>query len=631
MRNMKNSTRRLLSISLFVLICCLSIPLLSQEMTDISQWKNKSMLKHFNKSKNHEINYVQKKPGHYSKEDWAEIIDATWGEGLPTSEKLEIFDRALDTLDQKFGAFFNVNINLDSIINLYRPEIENGVSRGRFAAIMNYISLYMKDSHTTILDMQVSWGTQPTPGIPLFQISGFMYNNHFGACLTPLPDSSLLVYRTLENQQLGLVAGDIVLGYDGIPWKILYKVFMDALLPISAIWVWGSTDASITQQKQMRAAIPWQQFDTNDILKDSSGETLHLSTAPLAQQNGFIWGNEQLPVPGIEQPDFLNNEFVKWGIVEGTDIGYLYIASNDGDPQLGIFDSIYEAVYDFMYNYETSGFIIDYRINYGGTLDFTYKTYKLLFNETVYTIGYDERTDPEDHFGMSPSSWATPFNLRVPGNPNSYYDKPIAILIGPGTVSAGDVESVRMGFHPMVRFFGKPSSGALTISRYPDLGHPDWFCYLAIGSAYLVSNHEYLCHTGVSVDEEVWLTQEGVVNGTDDVAEAAINWINAYTEIEENQFHQNDPDIHLNIYPNPFKGSTIIEYELFKETNVEIKICDLYGKEIRTQYYRKQKPGKYSVAWDGDNNYGIPVSTGIYYCSIQAGEQVVSGKMVLMK
>ncbi len=113
MRNMKNSTRRLLSISLFVLIYCLSIPLLSQEMTDISQWKDKSMLKYINKSKNHEINYVQKKPGHYSKEDWAEIIDATWGEGLPTSEKLEIFDRALDTLDQKFGAFFNININLN--------------------------------------------------------------------------------------------------------------------------------------------------------------------------------------------------------------------------------------------------------------------------------------------------------------------------------------------------------------------------------------------------------------------------------------------------------------------------------------------------------------------------------------
>jgi len=610
----------------FVILFPLS--LLSQETTDQTKWNNNTIHKHFNESKSHQINYIQKKPGHYSKNDWAEVIDATWGEGLPTSEKLEIFDRAMDTLDQKFGAYFNVNINLDSLINLYRPEIENGISRGRFAAIMSYISLYMKDSHTTILDMPVNWYTQLAPGIPLFLIAGFMNNDYFGACLTPIVDSSLLVYRALENHQLGLEAGDIVLGYDGIPWKDLCKEIMKAQLPIRTNWVWGSTDASITHQILMSAGMNWHLFDTINIVKHTTGDTLSLPTESLSQQNGFIWGNEQLPVPGIEQSDFINNEFVKWGIVEGTDIGYLYIASNDGNPQFGIFDSIYEAVYDFMYNYQTSGFIIDYRINYGGTIDFEYKLYKLLFNENLYTIGYDERTDPEDHFGMTPSTWATPYVMRIPGNPNSYYDKPIAILIGPGTVSAGDVESVRMSFHPMVRFFGKPSSGALTISRYPDLGHPDWFCYLAIGSAYLVSNHEYLCHTGVSVDEEVWLTQEGVVNGTDDVVEAAINWINAYTEIEENNLRQYDPDINLNIYPNPFKESTIIEYELFKETNVELKICDLYGQEIRTLNKGIQKPGQYSFAWDGDNEYGKPISSGIYICFITTGRNQHSSKIL---
>lgn len=605
-----------------------SFSLFSQEKSTQTQWNNITIRNHFNNSEKHQINYIQKKPGHYSKDDWAEVIDDTWGEGLPTAEKLEIFDRALDTLDQNYGAYFNVNINLDSIIDLYRPEIENGVSRGRFAAIMNYISLYMKDSHTTILDMQVNWGTQPTPGIPLFQISGFMYNNHFGACLTPLPDSSLLVYRALENHQLGLEVGDIVLGYDGIPWKILFKEIMNAQLPISTNWVWGSTDASITHQILMSAGMNWHLFDTIDIVKQSSGETLHLSTEPLAQQNGFIWGNEQLPVPGIEQPDFLNSEFVKWGIVDGTDIGYLYIASNDGNPQLGIFDSIYEAVYDFMYNYQTSGFIIDYRINYGGTLDFEYKTYKLLFNETVYTIGYDERTDPEDHFGMSPSSWATPYNLRVPGNPNSYYDKPIAILIGPGTVSAGDVESVRMGFHPMVRFFGKPSSGALTISRYPDLGHPDWFCYLAIGSAYLVSNHEYLCHTGVSVDEEVWLTQDGVVNGTDDVAAAAINWINNYTGIEKNNSLHNDSDFHLNIYPNPFKESTTISFSLSEIPNIKISIYNAMGKLMVDWKNINLQQGENSVVWKARDDAGRPVQPGIYHCKISNSKYSQSLKIV---
>jgi len=375
----------------------------------------------------------------------------------------------------------------------------------------------------------------------------------------------------------------------------------------------------------------WHLFDTIDIIKHATGETLHLATSPLVQQNGYIWGNEQLPVPGIEQPDFINEDFVKWGIVEGTDIGYLYIASYDLNPQLAIHDKIYEAIQDFMYNWETSGFIIDYRINYGGGIDYEHRIYRLLFDETVYTIGYDERTDPDDHYGMSPSSWATPYWLRAPGMPNSYYEKPIAILIGPGTVSCGDVESVRMSFHPMVRFFGKPSSGALTISRYPDLGHPDWFCYLAYGTAYLVSNHQYLCHTGVSVDENVWLTQDGVVNGNDDVVEAAINWINGSSSNAENNNQHNDQFIPLNNYPNPFNHSTTIEYEVQKENKVVLKIYDLSGREIKTLLKEVQKPGLHKVSWDGKDSAGQDCRAGIYYCKLQIGEEYCNTKILYLK
>jgi hypothetical protein len=569
---------------------------------------------------------VQKNPGHYSKEDWQAVIDSVWGSGLPTAEKLAIFDAAIDTLDQGFGAFFNVDINLDSLINLYRPEIENGVSRGRFAAIMNYISLNMKDTHTMLIDIPVNWGTPLNPGIPLFVIGGFRSNEHFGACLTPLPDSSLLVYRVLQNHQLGLEVGDIVLGYDGVPWKTMYKELLDAQLPIHTTWVWGSTDASITHQILMSAGMNWHLFETMDIIKNTTGDTLHLSTLPLINQNGFIWGNEQLPVPGIEQPNFIAEEYVKWGMVEGTDIGYVYIASYDIDPQLAIHDSIYQAILDFMYNYETSGFIIDYRINYGGSIDNNHRIYKQLFNETIYTIGYDVRTNPNDHYGMSPSSWATPFWLRIPGIPNSYYDKPIAILIGPGTVSCGDVESVRMSFHPRVRFFGKPSSGALTISRYPDLGNPDWFCYLAIGSAYLVSNHDYLCHTGVSVDEEVWLTKQSVVNGADNVVESAIEWINNTSSVD---VPNNEVDLAFHLgynYPNPFNPLTIIKYKIPELSFVTIKVYDVLGSEVAILVNEEKSIGSYTIEFDASK-----LTSGIYFYKLKANNFTQTKKMILLK
>ncbi len=237
---------------------------------------------------------MTKKPGHYSREDWKEVIDSVWGPGLPTAQKLEIFDTAWDTINAKYAAFQNLDVNIDSLRDLYRPEIENGISRGRFAAIMSHFSLAMKECHTVIMDVPVNWGTQITPGIPLFVIGPWYNNARFGASLTPLPDSSLLVYRALPNHTLGLVAGDIVLGYDGIPWKELYKELLNAQLPLSLNWVWGSNDKSITHCILSSAGLNWHLFDTIDIVKYETGDTLHLSASLLSNQSGTVWGNEQL-------------------------------------------------------------------------------------------------------------------------------------------------------------------------------------------------------------------------------------------------------------------------------------------------------------------------------------------------
>lgn len=98
------------------------------------------------------------------------------------------------------------------------------------------------------------------------------------------------------------------------------------------------------------------------------------------------------------------------------------------------------------------------------------------------------------------------------------------VLEGPGAVSNGDWESLRMGFHPMVRTFGKPSNGAFTPSDSGSVGSEYWVTG-ATGSGYLVDGHRYLTHTGAPVDVEVWLTPHDVARGVDTVVEAAIQWI----------------------------------------------------------------------------------------------------------
>ena len=569
---------------------------------------------------------VNKFPVHYTKGDWQTLIDSVWGPGLPTAQKLAIFDSAYNQIDWWYGAFMNLNVDIDSLRNLYRPEIENGVSRGRFAAIMNYFSLALKDAHTMIVDIPVNWGTYPQPGIPLFVIGTWRNNFYFGANLTPLPDSSLLVYKALPNHKLGLVAGDIVLGYDGIPWKVLYKELLDAQLPILPTWVWGSTDESITHIFLQSAGLNWHLFDTIDVVKHINGDTLHLPTSLLATQTGDIWGNEQMPVPGVPMPNVFEDDFVSWGIVEGTQIGYIYVASWDPDPQLHISQQFYYAVDSLMNYNETTGLIIDFRLNYGGWMLVAHLGYSLLFNTQVSEVAFDIRGDPNNHFYMIPHPTFTAELFTIPGNPSSFYDKPIAVLAGPGSVSNGDWETLRMKFHPMTRTFGKQTNGAFTSSDLPDLGNPDWFFTRATGSGYLLDGHIYLAHTGVEMDEEVWLTQQGVIEGKDDVVEAAIEWINNASSIKNNENGIiRDYRLDQN-FPNPFNPLTKIEYSIPQSSEVEIKVFDVLGNELETLINEEKPAGTYEITWDATN-----LPSGVYFYQLRAGSFVETKKMILLK
>jgi len=458
--------------------------------------------------------------------DWASLIDATWGPGPSIGDQLEVFDTAWTLLDEEYGAYMNLDVDMVALREHWRPEIAAGVSLGRLVAIINHLSMAMLDAHTVFVNRAVNWGTSPDPGVPLFVVGAWLDASRFGAALTPLPDGSLLVIRTAEHHVLGLEPGDVVLGYDGLPWKEIYRQLLEAELPIRLQWVWGSTPESMEHCLLMSAGQNWHLFETIDIHKHRTNETVHLPTAPLASQQGRVWGNEQLAVPGVPMPDFWNEDFVSYGIVEGTNIGYIYVASWSWEARHQISEQFYEAIYSMMYEHQTSGLILDFRLNTGGTMQEAHSGYTLLFDRRVAEVGFDVRGDPHDHLDMipDPTGYYTVRTFTFRGHPSSFYDRPIAVLTGPGAVSNGDWESQRTRFHPMVRTFGKPSNGAFTISQYPDAG-PSWWVTYAHGSGYLVDGHVYMSHTGVQPHYEVWLTREDVIEGRDTVVEEAIRWI----------------------------------------------------------------------------------------------------------
>ena len=144
-------------------------------------------------------NQVTKSAGHYSKNNWKDAIDATWGSGPVDSIKAVWFDSIWNTIDDRYACFQDLDVDWDSIRNLYLAEINDSVvSKGRFAAMMNHATRALKEGHTEFRDAEV-YDTEPYPGIPLMFVGGWGVNDHFGAGLTPLPDSSLLVYVAVRQ------------------------------------------------------------------------------------------------------------------------------------------------------------------------------------------------------------------------------------------------------------------------------------------------------------------------------------------------------------------------------------------------------------------------------------------------
>ena len=467
---------------------------------------------------------VETKIGNRTVAEWRDLIDGYWGPGMPASEQLRIFNLVWKELDEEYGAFVNHDIDMQALRRRYRPEVREGTSKGRFAAIMNQLAIAMMDAHTVIAYGPVNWQTPLRSGTPLFVVGAWSNNATFGASLTPMADGSLCVIRAVPNHPLGLEPGDLVLGYDGVPWRELWPQLLAAELPIQLRFAWGSTPLSWEHSALISAGQNWHLFDTIDIQKYGTDEVVSYSTDLLANQRRVIWGNEQLPVPGVEMPDFVNEDYITWGVIEGTQIGYIYVASWHWEDQYRISEQWYEAVDELMHHHDTIGLIVDFRLNYGGYMLEAHDGYSLLFNEPVRQFSFDLRGSPDDHLDMVQHPTYNEWRFTIPADPSTYYDKPIAVLIGPGAVSNGDWESLRLGYHPMAKTFGKPTNGAFTLSDSPDIG-ADWHFTKATGSGYLVDGHRYLAHTGIEPDVEVWLERDDIAHGRDTVVEEAMRWI----------------------------------------------------------------------------------------------------------
>ncbi|NQV16156.1 T9SS type A sorting domain-containing protein [bacterium] len=84
-------------------------------------------------------------------------------------------------------------------------------------------------------------------------------------------------------------------------------------------------------------------------------------------------------------------------------------------------------------------------------------------------------------------------------------------------------------------------------------------------------------------------------------------------------------------FPNPFNPTTTISYELPEASNVELLIFDITGRRVASIVNGEKPAGYHNAIWNGNDDSGNQVSTGVYFCRLEAGNFSQTIKMVILR
>ena len=90
-------------------------------------------------------------------------------------------------------------------------------------------------------------------------------------------------------------------------------------------------------------------------------------------------------------------------------------------------------------------------------------------------------------------------------------------------------------------------------------------------------------------------------------------------------------DAPLSVFPNPFNPDTNISFSLDMDGKTCLKVYNLKGQLVRTILNDNLTKGSYTIAWDGKDNSGISISSGVYIFQLTHGKLSKIGKAILLK
>jgi len=83
--------------------------------------------------------------------------------------------------------------------------------------------------------------------------------------------------------------------------------------------------------------------------------------------------------------------------------------------------------------------------------------------------------------------------------------------------------------------------------------------------------------------------------------------------------------------PNPFNPQTTIRFDLAHDGPVSLRVYDVAGRLVRTLVDGDRKAGRDAAVWNGLDDTGVPVPTGLYLYRLTSGESPITRKMLLLK
>ena len=87
----------------------------------------------------------------------------------------------------------------------------------------------------------------------------------------------------------------------------------------------------------------------------------------------------------------------------------------------------------------------------------------------------------------------------------------------------------------------------------------------------------------------------------------------------------------MNSYPNPFNPETVISFDLYVDGNVDLSIYNMVGQKVSTLVNEFKENGSYHVNWNGTDNAGVGLASGIYLVKLTTSNGVLTNKVTLLK